>query len=95
MLEVVLYYLLGINVIAFFSYGIDKWKAIHNKWRIKESALITMAMIGGALGALCGMLLFHHKTRKPKFYITIPLCLVVWVAALIYIWQKYNFAFSL
>ena len=54
-------YLLVINVVAFCLYGLDKWKAKHNRWRISEATLILSAVIGGSLGAFCGMNLFRHK----------------------------------
>ena len=60
-----------INLIVFFLYGIDKWKAIHHKWRIPEAHLI-LAGVFGIFGAVLGMLLFRHKIRKPKFYIGLP-----------------------
>ena len=72
-----------INVIAFIVYGIDKRKAIKDEWRISEKALIGLAAIGGGAGALLGMRIWHHKTRKWKFRILVPLFLVIWVAALI------------
>lgn len=51
MIQVVLYYLLAINVVAFAAYGIDKYKARHDKWRIPEMTLIWLAAFGGAIGA--------------------------------------------
>ena len=51
MIQVVLYYLLAINVVAFAAYGIDKYKARHDKWRIPETTLIWLAAFGGAIGA--------------------------------------------
>ena len=77
-------YLLVINAIAFILYGIDKHKAIKGKWRVPEATLIGIAALGGALGALLGMLVWHHKTRKWKFRILVPLCLVVWVAIILF-----------
>lgn len=65
-----------INLIVFIMYGIDKWKALNNRWRIPENTLISAALFG-AIGALSGMIVFHHKIRKPKFYITVPLILVI------------------
>ena len=65
------------NVITFILYGVDKLKAKTHKWRIKESTLLAFAAIGGSVGALAGMLVFHHKTRKPKFYIITPLLLIL------------------
>ena len=71
-----------INIIVFCMYGIDKYKATHKKWRIPEATLIGAAVFG-VLGALAGMHVFHHKTKKPKFYITVPVILVLEVAAAI------------
>lgn len=71
-----------LNVVVFALYGIDKYKAIHKKWRIPETTLLGAAVIG-VLGALAGMYAFHHKTKKPKFYITVPVILVLEVAAVV------------
>ena len=69
---IVLTYLEIVNLIAFLMMGIDKRRAKRGLWRIPESALILSAVIGGGIGALAGMLLFRHKTRKPKFTVGIP-----------------------
>lgn len=77
-----IWYLCAVNVIAFLLYGLDKQKAIRRKWRIPESVLLTAAVIGGSAGAFFGMRLFRHKTRKAKFYIGIPVLLVLQAAAI-------------
>lgn len=69
-----------VNVIVFVMYGVDKYKATYKKWRIPEATLIVAAVFG-VFGALAGMKFFHHKTKKPKFYITVPLIFVLEVAA--------------
>ena len=68
------------NLIAFIMFGVDKYKASHDLWRISESTLILFAFLGGAIGALAGMKVFHHKTRKIKFRILIPAALVFNIA---------------
>ena len=73
-------YLLIINVITFVIYGIDKSKAKHDKWRIPENTLICLAVVGGSIGALFGMIIFHHKTKKPKFFVGVPVILVLQIA---------------
>ncbi len=73
------YYLLTINIITFIIYGIDKYKSIKHKYRISENTLIILAILGGSLGALMGMISFHHKTKKKKFTILIPIILLLWV----------------
>lgn len=72
-------YLIIINIIAFYLYGVDKRKARKGKWRIPENTLLGVALIGGSLGALLGMYLFHHKTKHWKFKILVPLFLVLHV----------------
>ena len=71
------WYLITINIVAFMMYGIDKEKAKRGAWRIPESTLIGVAFLGGSFGAWTGMRYFHHKTRKKKFSVGIPLILVV------------------
>ena len=65
-------YVIIINVVTFFIYGLDKSRAKAGQWRIPEAQLIFLAVIGGSVGALAGMKVFHHKTRKPKFKIGVP-----------------------
>ena len=65
-------YLIGINILTFLVFGIDKWKARRGKWRIPEDTLIWMSIAGGSFGALVGMYLFRHKTQKRKFNLGIP-----------------------
>ena len=62
MANALLYYLIVINVVTFLVYGIDKWKAKQGSWRISEATLLIMAVIGGSIGALLGMQVWHHKT---------------------------------
>lgn len=58
-------------------FGIDKYKAIHQKYRISEKALFMIALIGGAYGAYVAMYLFHHKTRKLKFKLGMPVIVLL------------------
>ena len=74
------YYLLGINLLTFFVYGIDKWKAKRDKWRVPEATLLMLAALGGSVGALLGMFVFHHKTKHKKFLIGVPLILLAQLA---------------
>ncbi len=65
------------SLTALILFGIDKSKAKQKKWRIPENTLIWISVLGGGLGALLGMLLFRHKTRRLKFLLGIPLCIVL------------------
>lgn len=76
-IRLILSYIVMVNIIAFILYGVDKRKAKKNQWRISESNLISIAFIGGSLGALLGILVFHHKTKHYKFKILIPLFLII------------------
>ena len=80
-----MYYLLAINFVSFFLYGIDKYKAKKGRWRISEATLLMMAVIGGCIGAWAGMRLWHHKTMHKKFKYGIPLIIILQVALAVYL----------
>ena len=77
-------YLICINIITIAVYGIDKRSAVRGKWRIRVSTLLGLAAAGGSVGALLGMHLFHHKTRKKKFTIGVPLMLAAQILLLFF-----------
>lgn len=54
---------------------VDKWKAKKNRWRVRESTLLIVAVLGGSIGSLAGMYLFRHKTQHLKFTLGVPLIL--------------------
>ena len=83
-----LYYLIVINIVSFLVYGIDKWKAKQGSWRISEATLLILAVIGGSIGALLGMKIWHHKTMHKKFKYGLPLILLAQIA-LIYLLLDY------
>ena len=85
MMNIILYYLLAINIASFFLYGIDKYKAKKGKWRISEATLLLMAVIGGSIGAWAGMRLWHHKTMHKKFKYGIPVIIIFQVALAVYL----------
>lgn len=79
--EILIIYLAIINVVTFFVYGIDKWKAKRSKWRIAEATLLLLAFFGGSVGAWLGMHVWHHKTQHKKFSYGVPLILLLQIAA--------------
>ena len=83
-LHIVLIYLAVINVVTFFMYGIDKWKAKNSKWRIRETALLGLAVLGGSIGAWLGMKVWHHKTQHKKFKYGVPAIIIVQLALIVY-----------
>ena len=109
-LHVVLIYLAVINVVTFFMYGIDKWrstsgrllptgrkKAKNSKWRIRETALLGLAVLGGSIGAWLGMKVWHHKTQHKggnrdidnivggyQFKYGVPAIIIIQLALIVY-----------
>ena len=81
---IIIYYLLAINAVAFFAYGIDKLKARKGWWRIPEATLLLLAIIGGSIGAWLGMKAWHHKTMHKKFRYGLPLILLLQLSAVLY-----------
>ena len=79
------YIILFINVVTFLVYGIDKWKAKQGRWRISEATLLLLAVIGGSIGALLGMKVWHHKTMHKKFKYGLPLILLAQIALITFI----------
>ncbi len=85
MLSELLILLLLVNAVTFCAYGVDKWKARHGKWRISEATLLTLAAIGGSIGAYLGMRVWHHKTQHKKFKYGVPAILCLHIALAVYI----------
>ena len=84
LLHIVFIYLVSINVVTFFMYGIDKWKAKKSRWRIRETALLGLAVLGGSIGAWLGMKVWHHKTQHKKFKYGVPAIITVQLALIVY-----------
>ena len=89
-MEEIICCLLAVNIATFLLYGIDKYKAKKSKWRISEATLLTMAAIGGSIGALAGMRLWHHKTMHKKFKYGIPLIIILQVALAVYLLTNFE-----
>ena len=85
MTNALLYYLIVINIATFLVYGIDKWKAKQGSWRISEATLLILAVIGGSIGALLGMKIWHHKTMHKKFKYGLPLILIIQIILIGYL----------
>ena len=83
-LHIALIYLAAINMATFFVYGIDKRKAKKSKWRIRETALLGLAVLGGSIGAWLGMKVWHHKTQHKKFKYGVPAIIIVQLALIVY-----------
>lgn len=85
-----IFYLASINIITFILFGIDKLRAIKSRYRIPEFTLVLFSLLFGSLGAIFGMYVFRHKTLKPKFFITVPLLLLLQIGIIIWgLWYFY------
>ncbi len=89
-LHVVLAYFITVNVLGLVLFGIDKWKAKHDKWRISEATLLSLTVIGGSIGTWVGMKVWHHKTMHKKFKYGIPLVMVLQLALLLFTLYRLN-----
>lgn len=82
---ILLFYLFGVNLLAFIVYGVDKMKARKARWRIPESALLMLAVVGGSVGAWMGMRVWHHKTLHRKFKYGIPFIILLQITLCLYL----------
>ncbi len=83
--QLVIEYVMLINVGTFLAYGIDKLLAIHKSRRISEKSLLILALLGGSVGALAAMEWFRHKTTKMSFQALFVLIFILQIAAAILI----------
>lgn len=70
-------YLIIINIITFLAMWLDKTKAKKGKWRISETTLLILGILGGSIGGMIGMYTFRHKTKKKRFTIGMPAILII------------------
>ena len=82
-------YLIAVNLATFALMGTDKRRAQRDRWRIKEKVLFLPALLGGALGGVLGMRIFHHKTRHWYFRIGFPLLLLLQAGLLYLLWRNF------
>ena len=87
-MQLVKIFFIAINIVTFAVYGLDKYRAVHQKWRIPEATLLILAACGGSAGALLAMYAFHHKIRKPKFRIGVPVILIAQMLLLVLIMKS-------
>ena len=84
-------YLLLVNLWAFVLMGIDKRRARKDLWRIKERTLFLPVLLGGGVGGILGMKVFHHKTKHWYFRFGFPAILILEIAGTV--WLVWYFVF--
>ena len=80
---ILIIYCIFINFLGIASMAADKIRAMERRFRIPEGVLFTIAIIGGSIGSILGMLLFHHKIRKASFRFGLPLILLIQIGVCI------------
>ena len=85
---VLLVWLAVINLLTLIVYGADKRRARKGKWRVPEKTLFLLPLLGGSIGALLGMRVFHHKTKHWYFVWGIPAILLAQIALAVWIYTK-------
>lgn len=84
----IIIYLVVMNIFGFLIMLLDKKRAENGKWRIPEKTLLLISVFGGSIGTLTGMYVFHHKTKKARFFIGMPMILIFQIITIIYILVK-------
>ncbi len=83
-------YIIIINLVGLIIMGVDKRRAKRQQWRIPEKTIFAIAIVFGSIGVLVGMYLFHHKTKKLRFAIGIPVILIIQLllTGLLFFWNR-------
>lgn len=84
-ITILLIYFTAVNIIGLCLMGLDKYKAKKQAFRIPESTLFIMAIIGGSIGCILGMYAFRHKTRHWYFVYGMPAILFFQIAFIVII----------
>ena len=82
--QIAVIYLMVINILGFLVMGLDKHKAKMAERRIPENTLFMFTILGGGVGTIAGMYVFHHKTKKMKFRVGMPLILILEILIFVY-----------
>lgn len=75
------------NIFVFALFGFDKYRAKKQRRRVPERNLILASFLQGATGGIFAMVIFNHKTAKPKFRFLIPLFVIENMAVFYYLFN--------
>ncbi len=87
-MEYFAYYFIIINLLGVIFVLSDKRKARKNKWRVPEKTFFIITILGGGLGTYITMRRIRHKTLHKRFMIGLPILIILWFSAFIYIYLK-------
>ena len=88
MAKILVILICSLSIFTLIICALDKYFAIKHKRRVPEAVLIVLSAAGGSLGMLIGMYLFHHKTKKPKFFLGVPLIIVLQIILCAFLYYK-------
>ncbi|BFM51383.1 DUF1294 domain-containing protein [Marinomonas sp. THO17] len=90
--DFLLYWYIALSLLTFVAYGLDKYAAMRQQWRVQESSLHLLSLFGGWIGALLGQKVFRHKIRKKPFllifWLTVFMNLLLFVLAVSTDWGR-------
>jgi uncharacterized membrane protein YsdA (DUF1294 family)/cold shock CspA family protein len=75
----------GASVVCALVYAIDKSAAVAGRWRVSESTLHTLSLVGGWPGALVAQQVLRHKSNKATFRAVFWVTVVANVAGFVFI----------
>ena len=81
----IIIYLLTRNIVNFGIMWYDKQEAKKREWRVSEKTLFILTLLGGSIGGIAGMYIFHHKTKKWYFKYGYPIILICQIMLAIYL----------
>ena len=81
-------YLPATHLATFAVYFVNKHRARSGTWRVPEKTLFLLPLLGGSVGALLGMRMFHHKTKHWYFVWGIPAILLAQLALAVWLLTK-------
>jgi len=76
-----------LSVIGFVMVGLDKRRAARQRWRIPESSLHLIELLGGFPGTLIARAVFRHKTRKLRYRLIAALMVAAHLGAILFAWR--------
>lgn len=83
--KLIITFIISINLVSFLIYGLDKLKAKTDRWRIPEFNLLLLGLLGGGIGSIIGMVIFKHKLSKKKFFIGVPILIIINFISFLYL----------
>ena len=89
-MNILFIYLIAISILAVILTIYDKICAMSRKWRVKESTLLLLSVLGGSVAMYITMQIIRHKTRHIKFMLGIPIIIILQLLIIFLVWRVVN-----